>query len=479
MSVKADVLNALRWTAAGRLAAQVVSWAITIYVIRILQPSDYGLMSMASILMPFATLLYELGLVPALIQARQVDEELVRQLLGFVLASTLLVFCVLFLAAPVLAAFFGEPRLTPITRVLAVGMVIGSVSAVPNALLERQLQFRGLSIVEFSAVIIGSAVTLALAMASFGVWSLVAGNLVAATIKTVGICIVSQFWLTPMFGLARLRSIARFGANITGQRILWYAYSTVDVLLIGKLLGDHALGVYSVALQLALLPASKMFGILNRVAFPAYAQLQHDTEQARDYFIGSVRLVWLVFCPMLWGLSSVSPDFVQVFLGQSWGEAVVVLTLIPLIVPFRIILLLIAPVTDGLGRPDIGLRNLLTSTALIPLGILLGIRGGLPGVCVGLIIASIVALAINSRRSLGLLQLRLQTLLLAIAPTAIAGGFMYACVSLARTVGFVDSPPLWRLCGSVMTGIAVYTAVSYLINRGVIREFFTLIRAAI
>jgi teichuronic acid exporter len=476
MSVKAEVLNALRWSAAGRVAGQFGSWAITIYVIRILNPADYGLMGMASILIPFAALLNELGMIPAMIQSRLVDEQLIRQLFGFVITSTLLVFCVLFLAAPALSAFFGEPRLTPITRVLAGAMVIGAVSAVPNALLERELQFRGVSLVEFSSMIVGSLATLGCAIAAFGVWSLVIGQVVATTVKTIGILEVSRFRLTPSFGWSRLRSIFAFGANVTGQRVLWYAHSSADILLIGKLLGDQALGVYSVAFQLATLPVSKVFGIVNRVAFPAYARLQDDNRQAADYFITSVRLTWLVFCPLLWGLSSVSREFVEVFMGRNWSEAGVVLGLVPLIVPFRVILLLIAPLTDGLGRPDIGLRNLLTSTTLIPVAILIGTLKGLAGVCIALIIASIAALVINCRRSLGLLALRPEALVRAVAPTAIAGGVMYASVWLVKTLIFADAPASWRLCASVMTGVVVYSLMTFLVNSGTARQCLTLIR---
>src|SRR5215470_1561820 len=109
MSVKAEVLNALRWSAAGRLAGQLASWAITIYVIRILDPADYGLMSMATILIGFAMLLNELGVIPALIQSPDVDDQMIRQLFGVVITSTGLMFGLLLLAAPALSTFFGEP----------------------------------------------------------------------------------------------------------------------------------------------------------------------------------------------------------------------------------------------------------------------------------------------------------------------------------------------------------------------------------
>jgi O-antigen/teichoic acid export membrane protein len=476
MSIKVEVLSALRWSAAGRLAGQIGSWVATICIIRILSPADYGLMGMASILIGLAALFNELGVIPALIQSRHLNEQVIRQLFGFVIASTIFIFCVLFLAAPLMSTFFNEPRLTPITRALAVAMAIGAVSAVPNALLERDLRFRGLSVVEFLTLALGSVTTLGLAIVGYGVWSLVIGNIVTTAAKTIGVLVVSRFCLMPVFRLHGLRSMFVFGANITGQRVLWYVNSSADVLLVGKLLGDQALGVYSVAFQLATLPVSKMFGIVNRVAFPAYARLQDDNRQARDYFITSVKLSWLLFCPVLWGMSSISHEFVQVFMGGNWDDAGIVLGLIPLVVPFRVISLLLAPLTDGLGRPDIGLRNLATFTLMIPIAILIGTSWGLTGVCTGLIVASALALLINLRRSLALLELDLATLFGAIFPTLVAGLAMYLAVWLIKTLVFTDTAILLRLCAEIITGMVVYLAVTFLINRGAVRQCLSLVR---
>jgi teichuronic acid exporter len=355
--------------------------------------------------------------------------------------------------------------------------VIGGISAVPNALLERDLSFRGISLVEFLSMLVGSLVTLVLAIHGYGVWSLVISNIVSATIKTIGTLIVSQFRLSPIFSLKGLRSIFVFGANITGARVLWYVNSSADVALIGKLLGEQALGVYSVAFQLATLPVSKVFGILNRVAFPAYARLQHDRRQTTDYFVTSVELSWFVFCPVLWGMSSVSHEFVEVFMGRNWEGAGIVLALVPLFVPFRVISLLMAPLTDGLGRPDIGLRNHVTFTVLIPLGILVGTFWDLTGVCVALIISSILALLINFRRSLGLLEVSPEKLIGAIAPTTVAAGAMYTAVWLVRTFVLADAAAPWRLCASIVTGIAVYSGMTLLINRTAVRQCLSLLRA--
>jgi teichuronic acid exporter len=476
MSIKIEVLNALRWSAAGRVAGQLGSWVITIYVIRILNPADYGLVGIASTLIGFATLFNELGVIPALIQSPHLDERLIRQLFGFVITSTTLIFCLLFLAAPLLSAFFDEPRLTSITQILAITMIIGGASAVPNALLERDLKFRGVSLVEFLSTILGSGTMLTLAIQGYGVWSLVIANIMTTTAKTVGVLVVSRFCLLPIFRLKGLRSIFAFGANITGQRILWYIYSSADIVLVGKLLGEHALGVYSVAFQLATLPVSKIFAVVNRVAFPAYARIQGDNQQAKDYFVTSVKISWLLFCPVLWGMSSVSQEFVQTFMGPNWDDAGIVLALIPLAIPFRVISFLITPLTDGLGRPDIGLRNQATFTLLIPAGILIGTLWGMIGVCIGLTIASLLALLINFRRSLGLLELKPQALLGVVLPAMTAGICMYAAVWLAKSLVFADTTAPWRLCAAILTGAVVYSVMTVLINRGAIRQCLSLVR---
>jgi O-antigen/teichoic acid export membrane protein len=254
MTMKLKVLTALRWIAVARFAGQICSWAITIYVIRILSPDDYGLIAMASVLIGLATLANELGFIPALIQAKNVSDYLVRQVFGVVLVSNALVFLGVLMAAPYLAMFFEEDRLTPIAQVLAVTLLISALSAVPSAMLQRDIRFKRISVAEFSATIVSGLATLTLAILGFGVWSLVIGNLVRVTTMTIGILIAGQFWMSPVLRLDGLGRLFSFGAKITVQKVLWYANTHLDLALVGKLLGNHALGLYSVVFHLANLP---------------------------------------------------------------------------------------------------------------------------------------------------------------------------------------------------------------------------------
>ncbi len=141
MSIKSKVISALSWTASARFAGQLATWAITIYVIRILSPDDYGLISMATVMIGFAFLINELGVIPAFIQADDINDYHVRQIFGVVLVSNGLVYAAVLVAAPYFAMFFEDDRLTEIIRVLATSLLIAAPSAVPTAMLQREIRF--------------------------------------------------------------------------------------------------------------------------------------------------------------------------------------------------------------------------------------------------------------------------------------------------------------------------------------------------
>jgi O-antigen/teichoic acid export membrane protein len=465
MTMKLKVLTALRWIAVARFAGQICSWAITIYVIRILSPDDYGLIAMASVLIGLATLANELGFIPALIQAKNVSDYLVRQVFGVVLVSNALVFLGVLMAAPYLAMFFEEDRLTPIAQVLAVTLLISALSAVPSAMLQRDILFKRISVAEFSATIVSGLATLTLAILGFGVWSLVIGNLVRVTTMTIGILIAGQFWMSPVLRLDGLGRLFSFGAKITVQKVLWYANTHLDLALVGKLLGNHALGLYSVVFHLANLPMSKIMAVINQVAFPLYSRLQNDVEQASAYYFKSVQLASLLFFPLMWGFSSVAPEFVDVILGDKWAGASVILQVLTLVVPFRVLAVLLSPLVNGLGRPGLGTRNLLTYTVLMTPAIAVGTQWGLIGVCVGLVGAQMVAWIINFRRSLAVVDRTVNQLLVILAPSVASAAVMYAVVMAAKTFVLADTSAIWRLPILIVTGVAVYAVMTLTINR--------------
>lgn len=475
-TVKSQAITALKWTASARLAAQVISWAVTIYVVRILTPEDYGLMGMASVFLALAMLVNGIGVVPAFVQRKHVDRNLEQQVFGFLIVSNGLLFLALQLGAPYLAAFFGEERLTLIIRVLAFSLLIGCISTVKAASLQRALKFKGVSRVDFVSTVLGSFATLAFAQFGLGVWALVFGFLFVSLLKSIGLLLIDRIWVGPVFRFGGVRRLASFGAKMTAQQIVFYFNSSIDIVLVGKFLGNNVLGAYSIGLNLSMLPVSKTMGTLSQVVFPTFVHLQDDIKLARNYAFQGIRLTALVFFPLLWGISSISGEFVEVVLGQNWQVVEIVLLTLPLAIPFRAIQFLLVPVLNGLGRSGAALANNLTFAVVMPVAIAVGLPWGLTGVSLTMAVGMLVGTGLSLPRSLRILQSSFRDLIAVLGPSAVAAGVMYAAVFGARLLLPGDFNGIWRLVVLVSVGAIVYLAVTLTINRAALNDFIAVLQ---
>jgi len=479
VTTPAAILHALRWNAVVRTTGQLGTWLITIFVMRLLSPVDYGLMGLATILLGFFGLINELGAIPAIIQRQQVEQSLIRKVFGLVLVSNASLYVAAFAGAPYFAALFGEAYpLATVIRVLALSLIIGALSAVPNALLQRDLKFKTISLIDFAATLVGAVATLMLAIEGGGVWSLVFGSLIKEAGNAVGLIAVTRFRVAPLLDFTGLRTVLAFGMKISGARIVWYFNSSFDGLLIGKILGEGALGLYSVANTLAYLPASKVLGLSNQIAFAAYSRLQDDRVRVRQYFLEGASIASFIFFPLCWGMSAVADDFIDVVLGPTWHEAAMVLQIIALGVPYRALGLFMQPLVDGLGQPGIGLKNTLTISLIVPAAALAGLYWGLIGLCVASVAGVVVAVTINLRRNLALLDAGYGQLLSAFFPSMLAAGIMYAAVLVANAVLAQVMPVLWRLPAVVVFGAFIYGVVTVSFNRQPANRCLELIKAA-
>lgn len=470
-------MSSLKWTAAARVSGQLLSWAITILVIRLLSPDDYGVLAAAMVVIGLAALLNEMGMVTGLVQTKDIDESLIGNVFGFVLLCNVVLVALLLLSAPWVAAYFEQAEVELVVRVLSLTLLIDALGAVPSALLRRDLRFKEISILTFCSLVLSNLVTLAMAYGGYGVWSLVAGSLLRAGMMSLGCMIVVRFWQLPSFRFAGLRKILGFSLNITAQRVVWYISAQADQLLVGRLLGTQMLGFYSVGNHLATLPMSRLMQLVNSVAFPAYAKVQDDVAQARHYFLLSVKLLTLISLPVFWGLASISEPFVAVFLGEQWARAAFVISMAALAAPARLLEMLLSPMLDGLGRPDVGLRNVITLALVFPAGVYLGYRfGGFEGLVVVAALAYVLVAVVNSIRSVRILRCGAGEIGRVVAPTLANGLAMYlAVLGVDRYLLAGASDPL-RLAVLVATGAVVYLGLAWLIDRAAVLRIVELAR---
>jgi O-antigen/teichoic acid export membrane protein len=478
MDFRARVLHALGWATGPKLLGQLVSWAITLVVVRLLAPGDYGLMAMATVFIAFLTLLNELGLGAALVQTARVDDSTLRQVFGVVLAINACFFVAMAATAPLVAAYFEEPRLTAIVRVIALQFVLMAFAIIPQSLLERNLDFKRRSIVDLAASILGALVTLFAALGGAGVWSLVAGSMSTLLARTVGLNVIAPFLQAPSFALRGLRHTLSFGGLVTADRVLWFLYSQSDVFIVGKLLGKEALGVYSVAMLLATLPMEKFSASINQVAFSAFSRIQSERERVTSSLLKSIRLLAIASIPVFAGISAVGPVFAHVALGSQWATIGLPIALISVVTPLRMFNSVALAAAKGLGRPDVSVSNLVVAIVVMPAAFLIGSRWGLNGVSAAWLIAFPLVFFVSLARLGPIVGVGVRAFLAATARPAACGAVMWAAVLLARrrfdAVGW--APSIAQLALLIALGAAVYFAATLLLNRHGLDEAADLVR---
>lgn len=478
LNLRQRVLSALKWLTAARTAGQLGTWVITLIVIRILSPEDYGLMAAVAVVLGLAALTNELGLTPALIQRKQIDRMVVRKVFGFLLLSNLAVVGIILSAAPLAADFFREPDLVPLIRVASAQLIIGALGGIPRALLSRELRFRALSLIDFTSVLAGSLTTLALALNGAAVWSLIFGSLVTISWASLATVIVGRFLMLPSFDFSGLSQMFRFGMNVTGGRIVAYLNNETDTLFIGRLLGADALGIFSVGRHVTRMPAAKVMSILNEIAFPAFANIQADKERVANIFLRVIENACILFFPVFFGISAVSEEFVQVVLGPKWGETRFIIETMCFLMVFQIVQLIIDPVLSGVGRPEIEFRNQLTVLTFRIPAILLGVQWGLAGVAIALLAAIVPSFLINMGRSAPAIGVSLLAVLARFGRAGLTSGAMYLAVKALGLLVLADWPALWRLPPMVVVGVASYAVLVLIFHKAAMLDLVDMLRSA-
>ena len=457
--------------------AQLVTWAITIVVIRLLSPEDYGLMALAYVFIEFLTMLNELGLGAAVVQRKKIDNKSLRSLFGLVLIVGILFYLILVVTAPLISSFYNEPRLIYLIRVLALQFLIIGFSVLPKSLLQREMKFKQRAIVDLTSAISGSIMTLVLALTGFGVWALVFGTLVIRVVAMVGFNIAHPFICIPHIDIKGAWPYLSFGGLVTVAMLVRHLFSQSDILIIGKMLDKDLLGYYAVGLMLATLPMEKVSGIIAQVAFPAFSAVQSEKEIISRYFLKAVRVMSFVAFPVLWGISSVAPEIVQVFLGEKWIQAILPLKIISLIIPLRMVSILMSNAVLGIGRADILLLTYIIPLIVMPSAFYIGSFWSVFGVSLAWTIGFPLAFFLNLCLVAKVLNISFYNILKAMQIPFFSAFIMYFGVFFIKEIPIMNTQIVFRMSILIAFGVLVYFIMTFFLNRRGLKEIIELVKA--
>lgn len=471
----AKVRSAVIWRSGSQILAQIVQWAATFLVIRILSPADYGLFAMTGVMLVFLNMLNGYGLASGLVQQREVTRRQVRQLFGMLLALNVALALAQVALAPLAAAYYRQPAVANLLRVQALLYLATPFIALPYALLSRELEFAKQARITIVASVASAATALGGALAGWGVWTLVAAPMALFGVRAVGMTIAARSLVVPSFDFRGAGGLARYGGVMAAGQLFWFLQSQCDVFIAGRRFSAHALGIYTTALFLTQIFVSKFVPPLNEVAFSAYARIRDDEQGVARAFVRATQVIMVAALPFYLGLAATAEPLVLTMLGDKWTEAVPVVRLLAFAMPFMTLQVLLAPACDARGRPSIGMKNGAFGAVVLATGFLAGVRWGPSGMAAAWIAAYPLYLAVSAWRSLPVIGARARDVAAAIAPP------LFAAVAMALAVTIVDRllPPLAspaRLAALAGTGAMVYGAWLWGFARDVVRELIGLVR---
>jgi PST family polysaccharide transporter len=470
------IVSGVGWQSAAALASQGIAVAFAVLLARLLEPADFGLVAMVSVVTGFAALLAQLGLGAALVQADSLDEERLASSFWLNLASGLALAAVVAAAAPLLAAFYGEPRLVPLTRVLALEFPLAALAAVPVALARRELRFRRIAAVETTAALAGGVVATLLALSGLGVWSLVVRALVGSGLRTLCFAVLARFVPRARFRFASVRELVPFGSAVFGSQTLRYWTRNLDSLLIGRFVGVEALGLYNAAYRLLLLPLSHGAEAVRRVLFPALAKIRGERERTRSIFLRAAGALALLAFPVQLGLLAVVDVAVPVVLGERWTPMVPVARVFCALGVVQSLGGLLGALYLSQGRADLQLRWGLLFRATSILGIVVGLRFGPLGVAVGYSLASLLNVTLNTRVAGALVDVTLRDVAGRLCPVLACAALMSAGVLAVGEALAGRIPAAAALGVRVAAGAALYAALVLATRPRAFREVAALLR---
>jgi O-antigen/teichoic acid export membrane protein len=296
-----------------------ISLAGTAVLARLLTPEDYGLIGMVAIITGFVSMYKDLGLSAATIQRPEINSYQISTLfwINIILSVAVTIVCVAI--APVVSRFYGEPRLTWIMMVTAAGCIFSGLAVQHEALLRRQMRFVALAVIGIGTIVAGYSVGILMAWFGYRYWSLVTSQLVLLGTNAVAVWVVCR-WRPglPKKGTG-VRTMVRFGSNLTGFATINYFARNLDNLLIGKVWGAQQLGLYSRAYQLMMLPIDQINEPITSVAVPSLSRLNDSPDKYRRGYLRILEKIAILTMPGVALMIVTSDWIVTIMLGPKWS----------------------------------------------------------------------------------------------------------------------------------------------------------------
>lgn len=457
---KQKVAGGLFWSYGERIMAQLVSLIVSIVLARLLDPENYGVISIVMIFITFCDAIVTGGFGNAIVQKKDADELDVNTMLCCSVATSILLYIIIFCAAPYIASFYNMPIIRPILRVLGVRLLISGVNSIQRAWIQKRMLFKRFFISTSFGTIISAVVGISMAYMGKGAWALVGQYLTNSFIDTTVLLITNDWKPRLQFSWKSAKEMLSYGWKVLVTTVVYTIEGDLRSLIIGKKFGSADLAYYDQGKKFPNLLVTNINTSISNVMFPVLSENQNDPTRLKQLCRRAVRIGIYLLSPLLIGLIGVADTFVIAILSEKWASCIPFLRILTLVFLVRPFTTTCQQSILSVGRSDITLKIEIIVNA-VAIGILfysVFILESVIGIAIGTLIAELVSMGMFMYYENKIIRYsykeQLQDLLPSLGLATVMGVIVYI-------VHFLPIHKWLALILQVVIGAVFYFAASY------------------
>jgi PST family polysaccharide transporter len=475
---KLQTISGIKWGLLNNLIIQIFNMAVSVVLARLLLPEDFGKVGMVMVITGFASVFFEMGFGHALIQKENLTDEDTSSVFWFNVIAGALLAVAMFMLSNQIAFFYTTPIVGGLAKLLALVFVFNSMNVVQFSLLKKAINFKKIAFVNVTSTVVSGILAIVLALMDFKIWAIALQILSLSFFKTLFYWLSSNWRPKLIFEMKAIKSMLGFSSSVTADSIITYWARNLDNLLIGKFEGGDALGLYTKAYSIMMLPLHNISQVLTNVLFPSFSTIKNDKSKLKSVQLriqNAVILVVLPFCCLIW-LSA--HELVVILFGNNWLGMVPLVKILTFLGITQSLLKINGSLYLALGKAQLAFKLSLIFQlfALLLLGIGLWLNG-LYGLVIGYAVASLIVFFPSFYFSGRLIQLSIAEFLKKSFPILLSGAIMLLTVIILEQVNVFNFHVVFSLFIKTFIGLGVYTLCLVVFRVQLFYELITLVKS--
>lgn len=472
MSLKKLALKGFYWSLLDKVVNQIGMFFVMVYLARLLGPETFGLIGMLAIFIAISQSLINSGFSQALIQrSKHVTSEDLSTVFVTNIVVAFVLYAVLYFSAPYIAGFYNETTLVNVSRILFLVLFIDALSIVSRAVLSIRVDFKSQAIASFFSSLVGAVVAIYMANNGFSYWSLVGLTLTRAAISAILLGLFSKWNPGFRFYKASFSRLFSFGSKLLVAGLVATTVQNLYALLIGRNFGAADVGYFTQSHNLTNTLSSLISSVFQGVTYPIMTSVNDDIPRLVSIYERLIQLTVVITIPFFFGFASISNEFVNVFLGESWkpiAPLIMILSFARMITPLSSINL---NILNAVGRSDLFLKVDLSKLPMTLLAIFVSVPFGIEAVAWAMLATVVISFFINAYYPGKLFGFGASKQLRVCVKPVVAAMLMFGAVSIVSI-----NDPLLSFAVKILVGVSVYAITMTVLAPRLVRDTLFLVR---